>query len=153
WDNYLLPFVENMRELCEQPDGAFYLVTDGEPVQMAPLDDPALLARLNEARIDVGKGPASCSGVCGNALDVSDTFKAVKGRLRKSHAADMSMPTADILEQRVYKLLQPLLSEDKPLWRKKAARSIMHIIAMESLSLKPSTIQNGFRRIGMIPVE
>jgi hypothetical protein len=153
WENYVPPFVSDMRELCAQPRSPFYLVTDGEAVQIAPLDDSKVLEKLNSLSIDIGKGPASCSGICGNALDCSNVFKGIKTRLRNTNAPDITEPADDEMELIVSNALRDAIKQSKPLWRKKAARAMMHVIYNEANSLKPSTIQDGFRRIGMIPLE
>jgi len=52
----------------------FYLVLDGEATQIQSLDNENIRKLLSENDIDIGKGPASCSGCCGNALDCGNLY-------------------------------------------------------------------------------
>ena len=60
-------------------DDSFFMVCDGEEVQIAALLKEDVANALDENKVDiVGKGAASCSGTVGNALDRSHLFKASK---------------------------------------------------------------------------
>jgi len=58
---------------------------DGEAIQHRPLDEDEVLKMLETERIDVGKGPASCS-IVGNALDASKLFLTIKTALKQGEA-------------------------------------------------------------------
>ncbi len=65
----MIQFVTACGELIptDNQDQVFYLVADGEEIQVAPFQDDDLVKTFAAHKIHVGKGPASCSGFCGNA--------------------------------------------------------------------------------------
>jgi hypothetical protein len=54
------------------------MVADGEQLQLQPYDDEEIMTMLEEYRIELGKGPASCTNTIGNACDRSHLLKAAK---------------------------------------------------------------------------
>jgi len=95
----------------------FYLVIDGEATQLGALEDPTVLATLTAEGIEVGKGPASGSGVCGNALDCGNMFKAVKSSLKwKESVAKGECPNSELLEE-MSTLIKSKRTKDQAIFR------------------------------------
>jgi hypothetical protein len=76
----VIPFTEQCRQyvLPAERNESFYLIADGEEVQIEPLESDNICNSMNEANIDFVKGPASCTGTIGNACDRCNIFKASK---------------------------------------------------------------------------
>jgi hypothetical protein len=129
----------------------FYLVVDGEATQIDAIDDVRIKSMLENNKIALGKGPASCSGVCGNALDCSDLFKGCKTKLRNKEAVGTGQSPNSELEETIDSLItnHPAL-EIASKKRYKIVKGIVHLNYNEMEVLKKSTIMKGFDRIGMI---
>lgn len=83
----VIPFCQHCRESLpesERSKQSMFMVMDGENAQLQALDDAELMGQIVAANIDLGKGPASCSGTCGNACDRTKTFQAGKRVLKSS---------------------------------------------------------------------
>jgi transposase len=87
-EDVIIPFTHSCRdhispdELSKLPHSNFYLTLDGEEMQCNVFDDKNIIEELERHKIIVGKGPASCTGFIGNALDVGPTFKATKASVK-----------------------------------------------------------------------
>ena len=146
--DYLVKFARMEQEAAKIKK--FYLVIDGEATQLGALEDPTVLSTLTAEGIDVGKGPASCSGVCGNALDCGNMFKAVKATLKGKEAVGKGeCPNSELLEEisTMIKTRRPKLSADKV---KKMCNGIVHVLYRERNILNQDMVKNGFKKIGMI---
>jgi len=99
----VIPFVNECRSLLstELEDDHFYLVADGEEVQIKPVDDDEVNNALMESRIDLGKGPASCTDTVGNACDRSNLFKASKKILKSQTSVTVNDFRDPILENKI----------------------------------------------------
>lgn len=130
--------------------GTFYLVIDGESSQLQPLDLNSVIDVLKQNKIDLGKGPASCSGVCGNALDCGNLFKAAKTRLKRKKGVGQGEELNSELIDLIVGLLvnkNHNLTADK---RNKIAQGVVHLLYHELDVLTIDLVKDGFRRIGMI---
>ncbi len=148
---YMVKFAKDQRLLANQPDSEFYLVMDGEAIQSTTLDDEDVMKSVNAAHINIGKGPASCSGVCGNALDVGNAFKGIKTRLRNAPPLNQGRLADSELTDRISKILSEFhssLTLDK---RRKLSAAIPRLLHHEMKTLNHETLMAGFERIGMIP--
>jgi hypothetical protein len=129
----------------------FYLVIDGEATQLQPLDEGQLQHKFRQENIDLAKGPASCSGVCGNALDCGNLFKAVKGRLGKKagigQTQSVNSELEGLLDQQLKSIESLDLSADK---RRKISTGLVHLLYQERAVLNFHLLNDGFRKIGMI---
>jgi hypothetical protein len=130
----------------------FYLVLDGEATQIQSLDDVDVRNILNNNKIDIGKGPASCSGCCGNALDCGNFFKSIKTSLRgKSGIGQENSPNSELELFINNKILQTEgirnITADR---RNKICKGIVHLMYYEMKSFSFSIHQKSFEMIGMI---
>jgi hypothetical protein len=149
WQTYVKDFIEEVMKQAESE--RFYLVVDGEATQIDAIDDVRIKSMLENNKIALGKGPASCSGVCGNALDCSDLFKGCKTKLRNKEAVGTGQSPNSELEETIDSLItnHPAL-EIASKKRYKIVKGIVHLNYNEMEVLKKSTIMKGFDRIGMI---
>jgi hypothetical protein len=152
---YLVDFAHCMRgHLDGGPKGQdtpIYLVIDGEAIQSSTFDLPVVRDTIASASIDVGKGPASCSGVCGNALDVCNIFKGIKTRLRSGPALNEGRLADSELTDRLLALLLSTHPKISPENRGKLAQSLPRLLHEEVKTLNYASLTHGFERIGMIP--
>jgi hypothetical protein len=130
----------------------FYLVLDGEATQVQSLDDVDVRNILNNNKIDIGKGPASCSGCCGNALDCGNFFKSVKTSLRGKSGIGQERSSNSELELFINNKIMETdginnMSADK---RSKICKGIVHLIFYEMKSFSFSVLQKSFEMIGMV---
>jgi hypothetical protein len=152
WQTYVKDFIV---EVTKQSDSErFYLVVDGDATQIDAIDDVRIKNMLTDNKIALGKGPASCSGVCGNALDCSNLFKGCKTKIRNKEAVGSGKSLNSELEDNIESLIikHPALdiSSNK---RFKIVKGIVHLNYNEMEVIKKSTIKKGFERIGMIGEE
>ena len=95
------------------------MTCDEEDCQIAAIEDDEVSRILNENRIDVGKGCASCSGTVGNAADRSKVFCSTKMVLKHSKQAttraklDNSDPSLHALLIATIKSHRPNISSAK----------------------------------------
>jgi len=130
---------------------SFYLVLDGEATQIQALDDIDVRNILNNSKIDVGKGPASCSGCCGNALDCGNFFKSIKSSLRGKSGIGQENSSNSELELFISNKITENnninnLSADK---RNKICKGVVHLLHHEMQIFSPSIHQKSFDKIGM----
>jgi hypothetical protein len=80
----MLKFAHDCRQLLPEIDRSqsFYMIADGEAIQIQPYDDEDVLSEVEKFNVDIGKGPASCTNTIGNACDRSHLFKAAKKSLQ-----------------------------------------------------------------------
>jgi hypothetical protein len=85
-------FVQNCRDILpeDQRGQSFYMVADGEQLQLQPYDDEEIMTMLEEYHIELGKGLASCTNTFGNACDRSRLFKAAKKSLKSEKSVSVS---------------------------------------------------------------
>jgi len=148
---YIVESVEMFKSRQQNSDN-FYLVLDGEATQVQSLDDVNVRNRLNDNKIDIGKGPASCSGCCGNALDCGNFFKSIKTSLRgKSGIGEENSTNSELEDCINNKILENAdtknITADK---RYKICKGIVHLLYYEMKSLSFAILQKSFEMIGMI---
>jgi predicted transcriptional regulator len=148
WRTYVIDFVTVSRSRQEE-NSNFYLVLDGEATQIGALDNQDTKNLLSNNNIDIGKGPASCSGVCGNALDCGNLFKAVKTTLKGKESLVARESMNSELESIIYKQtkITKYITRGR---RRKIAVGIVALLYAELKTMHPEIIKNGFRKIGMI---
>ncbi len=100
-------FIQNCRDILpeDQRDQSFYMVADGEQLQLQQYDDEKIMTMLEEYSIELGKGPASCTNMMGNACDRSHLFKAAK-KVLKSGFEKLAMDLTVKGETQENKLIQ-----------------------------------------------
>jgi len=155
---YIVDFVDECRDRVEdaQAKDTFYLVIDGEAAQLSALDDPETSKIICDNNIDIGKGPASCSGICGNALDCGNVFKATKTSMKgktgvgQSESPDTDMETKIVNAFNSNEVLKENLSSEK---KKKYATAIVYLLDKELAVVTKDMIKEGFTKIGMTPVK
>jgi hypothetical protein len=151
----VIPFVNECRSLLsiELEDDHFYLVADGEEVQIKPIDDDEINNALIESRIDLGKGPASCTDTVGNACDRSNLFKASK-KILKSHS---SITVNDYRDPILENKITSTISENHPSITKAKAQfmsaGVVKIVRSLAKAVNYQVIQHGFARIGVYPLD
>jgi hypothetical protein len=136
----------------QETSSNFYLVLDGEANQIQTLDNPDIRALLNTHTIDIGKGPASCSGCCGNALDCGNFFKAIKTSLRGNNAVGQQKSFNSELEDKIFNRIKnnPILSVMSADRRSKISKAIVYLWTFELRSLNLQIFQNSFETIGIL---
>ena len=147
---YIIDFVKQCRSKVPGTDGQapFYMVIDGEASQLNALDDPETRQMICDNRIDIGKGPASCSGVCGNALDCGNVFKATKTSLKgktavgQGESPDPEMEATILNEFNKNEVLKENVCPEK---KKKIAASIVYLWDKEMSILTKDLIKDGFK--------
>jgi hypothetical protein len=149
----IVPFVQNCRQHILSGESekldAFFLVIDGEDIQAAILLDDEVREVFKDNFIDVGKGAASCSGVCGNAADLSNLFKSAKKTLKHDKKTRNLDETNKPLEQRIVNILaqeQPNISSAK---RKLMAVGLVRVSRALSRVMNHTITLHGFDRIGV----
>jgi len=133
----------------ELEDDHFYLVADGEEVQIKPVDDDEVNNALMESRIDLGKGPASCTDTEGNACDRSNLFKILKSQTSVT-VNDFRDP---ILENKIKSTISEnhiSISNSKAQFMSAGVVKIVRSIAK---AVNYQVIQHGFARIGVYPLD
>lgn len=110
----------------EGKDSSFYMVIDGEATQLKMLEDIQVMETIKTNNIDIGKGPASCSGVCGNALDCGNLHKAIKGKLRGKEGVGQGESPNSELEERIRKHIAPIVGDNKK--NRKISTGIVHLL-------------------------
>ena len=144
-------YCRNLLPLDEQSE-RFYLVADGEEVQIQPLENDEVNNILSEALIDFGKGPASCTGTVSNACDRSSMFKSAKKVLRNQKEAKKLNYQDDALENLLIASilkLHPKITTAKRLFLSKGIVKVVRgINQVNSFSI----VQDGFSRIGVHPL-
>jgi len=144
---YVVEFLEISRKLAERDNEFCYLVIDGEAIQSKIFENSDVLKVFEDHKIHVGKGPASCSGVIGNALDCGNLFKGIKSKVSNSIGIDLFQTE---LVERIFNSLEINFSKEKKM---KISNGISFLLGKEKECIKPQTIINSFRMIGMIPSE
>ncbi len=148
----ILPFVSKVRGQCEEffPVNRFkrpFLYCDGENSQISSIQTPEVLSMLSDAGVDVGKTPASCSGIL-QASDVSNTFKGIKTRL-KNLTDQSGLGDTQILV--ISKILAPI-SGFTNAKRKSIINAFEKVVYAVKNSTKPESISSGYARTGQYPI-
>jgi hypothetical protein len=152
--SYVVEFLNSSRKLADRDNEFCYLVIDGEAIQSKVFENSDVLEIFENQKIHVGKGPASCSGVIGNALDCGNLFKGIKSRLSK--ASEINLIQTELRDRIMMELekhsknTRGNLAADKKL---KIANGITHLLGQQKETIKTQTIINSFKMIGMIPHE
>jgi hypothetical protein len=147
-------FVDNIRLLLPEhmKDLTMYLVADGEEVQMKPVESDDINAILFEHKIDVGKGPASCTGTVGNACDRSNLFKASKKVLKSQNSVNENDYKDPILESSIYSNISTLRPNITPEKRSFLSKALVKITRSLAKVVNPQIVMHGFERIGVYPL-
>ena len=133
-------------------DQTFFLTCDGEDCQIAAIEDDEVSRMLNENKIDVGKGCASCSGTVGNAADRSGVFCSAKMALKHSKQAttraklDNSDPSLHALLTATIKSHQPNISSAM---RNQISEGLIAIVKALEHVLTLEMTQAGFEKTGL----
>jgi hypothetical protein len=101
-------FVKQCRQLlpeCDQ-DQSFNMIADGEALQIQPYDCDDVAAIVEECKINIGKGPASCTNTIGNACDRSNLLKAAKKTLKSVTTLTEVDFQDPVLENRIFKEIE-----------------------------------------------
>jgi hypothetical protein len=149
YTTFLPSFVRECRTLANSTESSAYVTQDGEAIQHRPLDEDEVLKMLETERIDVGKGPASCS-IVGNALDASKLFLTIKTALKQGEAVGEAPSFDSELEDRIVLTLGHEQLDISKAKRGKIAAGAVHILHAMKEVIKPHIIQDGFRSIGLI---
>jgi hypothetical protein len=152
FQHYVVEFIRDCRE--NSHDQQAYLVIDGEATQLEALDITQTEEILKENKIDIGKGPASCSGVCGNALDCGNLFKATKTSIRGKEGIGQGVSPDSEMEEKILNEINNnnILKNDKILSsgrKRKISSAIVYLFYKEMNVLTRDIIKGGFQKIGM----
>ena len=151
----ILPnFVDTCRKLLPEEDRkqSFYLIADGELLQMQPFDND-VIQKMDEFNIDLGKGPASCTNTIGKACDRSNLFKSVKKTLKSVTSLTKVDFVDPVLEQRIQKIISKdhaKLSVEK---RERIIRGVIKIARSLGRVVNFQIVSHGFQRVGLYPVD
>jgi len=130
----------------------FYLVADGEDAQIKPLEFDHVASILEENKIDLGKGPASCTNTVGNACDRSNLFKGAKKVLKNITSTSKSDFEDNILESKIYaviSLFHPNIPSQK---RHFISKGIVKVVKSLAKVVNFQIVTHGFNRIGVYPL-
>ncbi len=155
YENIVLPFVDSSRAYVSlaKRDQSFYLVADGEEIQLRPVDDDKLANKFDEAKIDFVKGPASCTDTICNACDRSNIFKAAK-KVSKSTDIEIAADEEDgSLKDLIYEILTKKHPNIGPSRSNVLSRGLVTVVRSLAHVVTPSIVANGFKRIGMYPLD
>ena len=148
-------FVAKVRVLApaESASAPFYLIIDGEARQSAILQSDAMRGILSGGGVVVVKGPASCSGQCGNPADMGNLFKAWKAVLG---GAGTTLDDTDLgLSERLASAITAPGSglgfpADK---RRKIVAGLVRVVkAGAAITNVPRVVREGFYMLGLLPV-
>ena len=149
-------FEESMRQLAPKGSRAapFYLIIDGEETQSAVMQSDTLRTMLDFGKVVVVKGPASCSGQCGNPADMGNFFKAWKSSMR---GAIVSLDNTD---EGLTERLQEAMADPTQGLKLAAARirkitsSLVRIVKSGAhVADIPRVIREGFSFLGLYPLD
>jgi transposase len=147
--NILMASMENTEDF----DDRFYLVADGEEIQLQPLEDDNVSNILESNKIDLGKGPAGCTNTVGNACDRSHLFKGGKKTLKCINSVTAVDFTDPLLEMAISNTIQrhnPNISSKK---RQFISSGIVKIVKSLGKVVNFQIVKHGFERIGMYPLD
>jgi hypothetical protein len=150
----LVNFVEDVRHLLpdDMKDVCMYIVADGEEVQVKPIENDDVDAILFQHKIDIGKGPASCTGTVGNACDRSHLFKASKKVLKcinSINKSDFEEPILEVSVNQSISELRPKLTVAK---RSFISKGVVKVVRSLGKVVNPQIVMHGFERIGVYPL-
>jgi hypothetical protein len=149
----LCPFVDQCRSFndAKYPYGSWmraYVTCDGEAKQIEIFQEDLQLQHLQTSKIDLGKLPASCSGVL-QPSDVSPFFKAMKKRLASSTSDTYRDPA---LEKRLSDILKTAARAGCGLTspqQKKLVDGLLVIVSALKETVKPDMIRAGYKDSGI----
>jgi hypothetical protein len=148
-------FVAARREnLPQEHSGeSFYLVADGEEIQLKPLEDDEVCRTLSNCNIDLGKGPASCTNTIGNACDRSNLFKASKKVLKSQSVVSKEDFRDPVLEQKIIVATKATNSHITSRKINFIAEGIVKVLRSIGRVINYQIVAHGFERIGMYPLD
>ncbi len=149
----IIPFITSIRSKIEEKRPALrfkrpFMYCDGEYKQISVIQSPEVLKLLSDAGIDVGKTPASCSGIL-QASDVSNTFKGIKTRLRNLND-EFGLNELQIQD---IKDILATFPEFTAARKKAIVSSLGKVVYCVTNSVKASTVSSGYKRTGQYPVD
>ena len=152
----VIDFVTKVRALAPTAsrEFPFLLIIDGEAIQSEVLQRQNVLDILVNNNIQIGKGPASTSGACGNPLDMGNFFKSQKTLARS--ATDI-MGQYPALKERILDCIKihstsGKLSTMGSERKSKAAEALIRTVkSCDDLHNIPSIISKGFKLLGLYP--
>jgi hypothetical protein len=127
---------------------------DGEAIVLDATFKSQIATKFEAECIDVGKHPASCSGIH-QASDVAPLFKSVKKRLKTicEHEIDVSNP---VLERNVRSAIRAMEEEMEiviPSEKKnKIAHAALAMVSAVQHVMRPTMITSGFSDSGQYPL-
>jgi hypothetical protein len=135
-----------------QQDDGFYMVADGEEIQIAPVENDDVSRILAEKRICLGKGPASCTNTIRNACDRSNLFKSIKKVLKSIKTTTETDYIDPLLQSKIHVVItstHPTISTAKAAFLSKGivkiTRSLARVVNFQ-------IVAHGFERIGVYPL-
>jgi hypothetical protein len=155
----VVSFINKCRSLVEgsskdvvQNNERFYIVADGEDIQIRPLEYDDVATILEENKIDFGKGPASCTNTIGNACDRSNLFKGTKTVLKHITSANKTDFEDIILEDKLYAVMSQFHSGIPSAKARFFSKGMVKIVKSLARVVNFQIIIHGFNRIGVYPL-
>lgn len=149
-----IPSVANTRAF-HQSDSRAFVSCDGEAIILEQVFSADTNKLLNAHKIDLGKIPASCSGIL-QPSDVSPLFKAAKTKLRSMLKKHL-IAENPIVEGHIMASIDQLQGEFSIIVgsekRKKIAHGAISVAHAVQEVLRPRLIQDGFRLCGQYPLD
>jgi hypothetical protein len=130
----------------------FYLVADGEDIQIQPLENDEVAKILEDNKIDLGKGPASCTNTIGNACDRSNLFKSTKKVNRHVNSSQKYDFEDLILEDKIFAILARFHSRIGNQKSRFISKGIVKIVKSLARVVNFQIVMHGFHRIGVYPL-
>lgn len=140
------PFIAQKRVTWSLPDMRGFVYCDGEAKQIEAFQEELMLQLLRDLNIDLGKTPASCSGIC-QSSDVSNFFKAAK---KHCQFIDEERPTDFLLRDRLVRVFAARHSfgATKRGW---LVKSLIRVHDAVKETLTCDLIRDGYVSIGQYP--
>ncbi len=139
---------------CYELDGPSFVSCDGEAIVLEQVFSTETFAMLRDANIDVGKIPASCSGIL-QPSDVSPLFRAAKTKLRNMLLKHL-VGDNPVVEKNIMKVFDNLevkynLSIGSG-QKKKATKACIGIAHATQEVTRPRLVIAGFDDCGLCPL-
>jgi len=120
---------------------------DGESEQVAIIDEPKLVEKLNNAKIVMAKSPASCSAIL-QPSDVGPFFKAVKKTLKHLNTDIWNDPATRVLLQEAF-----AIHDFSAAFKTKLINAVLKVNFVVQGFNHRDIISKGYQEIGMFPYD
>jgi hypothetical protein len=128
-----------------------FLTCDGEHKQIEVFQDADLLQAFEDALIDFGKTPASCSAIC-QSSDASPFFRAIKKKLKSACELGKEAYECRILKDGLKRTLDGILSFSSAK-KEVVCDSLMKVVWAIRETITLEMVKKGYKVIGQYPID